>query len=74
MMINDPAAVWRLIQKADEVVKYAQNRDPAVAYAQAGAALDEAEAMLTGLDDAVATNFAEQIAIRRADLARATEA
>src|SRR5207302_7361335 len=38
----DPAAVWKLVQRADELVKYAQNRNPHTAYAQARAVLDEA--------------------------------
>src|SRR6266542_1867662 len=43
----DPAEVWKLVQRADELVKYAQNRDPALAYAQARGVLDEAEALAT---------------------------
>ena len=73
-MTTEPAAVWRLIQKADEVVKYAGNRDAARAYQQASAALDEAEAMIAELADAgIAQNFRAQIVTRRADIARLME-
>jgi len=66
----DPAEVWKLVQRADELVKYAQNRDPHTAYAQARAVLDEAEALTGQLDQKQADNFRAQIATRRDDIAR----
>jgi hypothetical protein len=39
-----PAEVWKLIERADELVKYASNRDPAAAYAQARETLERAMA------------------------------
>ena len=39
-----PQDVWALIERADELVKYAQNRDPATAYAQARKVLEHAAA------------------------------
>ena len=70
VMEADPAAVWKLVQRADELVKYAQNRDPHTAYAQARAVLDEAEALTGQLDRKAAENFKAQIATRREDIAR----
>lgn len=71
--MNDPATVWRLIQKADEVLKYAGNRDATAAYEQARAALDEAEQLSASLvDQGIAENFRSQIEIRRADIMRRT--
>ena len=66
----DPAEVWKLVQRADELVKYAQNRDPHTAYAQARAVLDEAEALTGQLDAKAAESFRAQIATRRSDIAR----
>jgi len=66
----DPASVWKLVQRADELVKYAQNRDPHTAYAQARAALDEAEALTNDLDQKAADGFRAQIKTRRDDIAR----
>ena len=66
----DPGAVWKLVQRADELVKYAQNRDPHTAYAQARAVLDEAEALTGQLDQKQSENFKAQIATRREDIAR----
>jgi len=37
-----PAEVWALIERADELVKYASNRDPKTAYAQARETLRKA--------------------------------
>jgi len=37
-----PADVWALIERADELVKYASNRDPKTAYAQARETLRKA--------------------------------
>jgi hypothetical protein len=39
---STPADVWALIERADELVKYASNRDPKTAYAQAREALQRA--------------------------------
>ena len=69
-MAADPAAVWKLVQRADELVKYAQNRDPHTAYAQARAVLDEAEALAGQLDQKAADGLRAQIEIRRSDIAR----
>ena len=41
---STPAEVWALIERADELIKYASNRDPAAAYAQAREILDRAAA------------------------------
>jgi hypothetical protein len=37
-----PADVWALIERADELIKYASNRDPKTAYAQARETLQKA--------------------------------
>ena len=37
-----PADVWALIERADELIKYASNRDPKTAYAQAKETLQRA--------------------------------
>jgi hypothetical protein len=37
-----PAEVWALIERADELIKYASNRDPKTAYAQARETLQHA--------------------------------
>jgi len=66
----DPASVWKLVQRADELVKYAQNRDPHTAYAQARAVLDEAETLTGELDAKAAEGFRAQIRTRREDIAR----
>jgi len=69
-MTADPAAVWKLVQRADELVKYAQNRDPHTAYTQARAVLDEAEALAGQLDQKAADGLRAQIETRRSDIAR----
>ncbi|HVL32733.1 MAG TPA: hypothetical protein VM600_04035 [Actinomycetota bacterium] len=69
-MPGDPAAVWSLIQRADELIKYASNRDERAAYAQARAALTEAEILIPELDEPQRVRFTEQIALRRGDLDR----
>jgi hypothetical protein len=66
----EPAEVWELIRRADEAIKYAPNRDAADARARARALLDDAEALLGSVDPTIAERFAEQIRLRRADLAR----
>ncbi|MGZ4120419.1 MAG: hypothetical protein ACXVQS_07140 [Actinomycetota bacterium] len=69
-MAADPASVWKLVQRADELVKYARNRDPATAYAQARATLDEAETLAAELVEPAAAGLRAQIETRRADIAR----
>jgi hypothetical protein len=69
-MAADPGSVWKLVERADELVKYAQNRDPRTAYKQARAVLDEAEALAGQLDEKAATGLRAQIETRRADIAR----
>ena len=66
----DPASVWKLVQRADELVKYAQNRDAHTSYAQARAVLDEAEAATASLDQKAADGLRAQIQTRREDIAR----
>jgi hypothetical protein len=66
---TDPAGVWRLIERADELVKYASNRDPATARAQALDVLRTAEAALAALaDPKAAAALGAQIRKRFADL------
>lgn len=48
---DDPAGVWDLIRRADEFVKYAPNRDPATARAQARAQLERAAEAASALSD-----------------------
>ena len=69
-MAPDPASVWKLVERADELVKYAQNRDPKTAYRQARAVLDEAEALTGQLEKKPAETLRAQIETRRADIAR----
>lgn len=66
----EPGEVWKLVQRADELVKYARNRDPATAYAQARATLDEAEALVNDLAGPAGDGLRQQIETRRADIAR----
>jgi hypothetical protein len=66
----NPQDVWKLVQRADEFIKYAQNRDPATAYAQARATLDEAEALAQQLEGPAADGLRAQIKTRRDDIAR----
>lgn len=66
---TDPAGVWRLIERADELIKYAANRDPATARAQALETLRDAETALAGLTDPkAAAALGAQIRKRLADL------
>jgi hypothetical protein len=68
---TDPAGVWRLIERADELVKYASNRDPAAARAQARDVLAQAEVALAGLaDPKAAAALGQQIRKRFEDLSR----
>lgn len=68
---TQPQDVWRLVERADEFVKYAQNRDPAKAYAQARETLRRAADEATRLEDrAAAESLSAQIARRLEDLVR----
>lgn len=68
---TDPPGVWHLIQRADEFTKYAQNRDPRTAYAQAREHLQRAIAAADGLEDRGAgENLAQQARVRMEDLDR----
>jgi len=73
-MAGDPQAVWKLIQKADDYVKYAHNRDPKTAYAQARAVLGEAAALAEDLDAGSRDAMRAQIATRRDDIDRFEQA
>ncbi|MEX2459367.1 MAG: hypothetical protein WD770_10330 [Actinomycetota bacterium] len=71
---TDPPGVWHLIQRADELTKYAQNRDPRTAYAQAREHLQRAISAADGLEDRGAgENLAEQARVRMDDLDRLEE-
>jgi hypothetical protein len=66
-----PQDVWHLVERADEYVKYAQNRDPARAYAQARETLHKAMEEANRLDDrGAAESITAQIARRLEDLDR----
>jgi hypothetical protein len=68
---TSPQDVWRMVERADEFVKYAQNRDPAKAYAQARATLGKAMEEANRLEDrAAAESISSQIARRLEDLDR----
>jgi hypothetical protein len=49
--MTTPMDVWRHLERADERVKYAQNRDAADAYRQARESLDLAASEAMTLDD-----------------------
>lgn len=69
--MGTPQDVWAHVERADERVKYAQNRDPAEAYRQAREALAHAREALESLDDAAAAEgLRRQIATRLDDLDR----
>ncbi|MCA1831802.1 MAG: hypothetical protein ABR548_03715 [Actinomycetota bacterium] len=69
-MAPEPRDVWKMIVRADELVKYAPNRDAADAYAQARAVLADAESAAESLaDQHVAENFRIQIRTRLDDIA-----
>jgi hypothetical protein len=71
---GDPQGVWRLVVRADELRKYASNRDPAVALAQAEEVLERAaEAAAALTDKAAAAGLAQQIRTRLEDIAKARE-
>jgi hypothetical protein len=68
---SSPQDVWRIVERADEFVKYAQNRDPAKAYAQARATLRKATEEAGRLEDrGAAESISAQIARRLDDLDR----
>jgi hypothetical protein len=70
---HDPNAVWQLIRRADDLVKYSANRDPAVARAQARSILDEAARAAEGLEDRGAREaLAAQVRTRLDDIDRAS--
>ncbi|HEV8683476.1 MAG TPA: hypothetical protein VGS09_12010 [Actinomycetota bacterium] len=66
-----PQDVWHMVERADEFLKYAQNRDPAKAYAQARATLRKAMEEADRLEDrAAAESISAQISRRLDDLDR----
>jgi hypothetical protein len=68
---TDPNDVWRLISRADDLVKYAPNRDPATARLQARDQLKVAAAAAAKLPDRQAGEaLAAQIRTRLEDLDR----
>jgi len=69
---SSPQDVWRIVERADEFVKYAQNReDPAKAYGQARATLRKAQDEADRLEDRpAADSISAQIARRLEDLDR----
>ncbi len=67
----NPVEVWKLIEKADERIKYAQNRDVQAAYGQAREALEQAKEALPGVEDVRArAGLSAQIDRRLDDLER----
>jgi hypothetical protein len=68
---TEASAVWDLIRRADDLVKYAPNRDPATARAQARQQLERArEAAETVGDRQAAEALSAQIRRRLDDLDR----
>jgi benzoyl-CoA reductase/2-hydroxyglutaryl-CoA dehydratase subunit BcrC/BadD/HgdB len=68
---GSPQDVWHLVERADEFVKYAQNRDPARAYAQARETLRKAMDQADRLADRqAAKSITAQINRRLEDLRR----
>jgi hypothetical protein len=66
---SDPGEVWNLIRRADDLVKYSANRDPAVARAQAREVLERAVRAADRLEDRSAGDtLASQARTRLADL------
>jgi hypothetical protein len=66
---TDPNQVWNLIRRADDLVKYATNRDPAIARAQARNVLEEAAHAAETLPDRRAGEaLAAQVRTRLRDL------
>jgi hypothetical protein len=67
---STPAEVWQMVVRADELIKYASNRDPATAYLQAREELQRALLAAGSLTDGVAAeNLGAQIRTRLDDLA-----
>jgi hypothetical protein len=63
--------VWHMVERADEFLKYAQNRDPTKAYAQARSTLRKAMEEADRLEDrGAAESLAAQIARRLDDIDR----
>ena len=70
-MTDDPTTpqeIWALIERADERVKYASNRDEKAAYGQARELLSKALAATRTVSGA--DKLAEQAEIRLKDLAK----
>jgi hypothetical protein len=68
---TEASVVWDMIRRADDLVKYAPNRDPATARDQARKQLDRArEAAQTVGDRQVAEALSAQIRRRLDDLDR----
>jgi beta-phosphoglucomutase-like phosphatase (HAD superfamily) len=63
-----PQEIWALIEHADEFVKYAQNRDPKAAYAQARETLERAAEAARTVPGA--ERLLEQAQKRLADIAK----
>ncbi len=61
-----PAEVWALIERADELVKYAPNRDATAAYAQARQILERARTAARAVQGAAPLE--RQVATRLNDL------
>jgi hypothetical protein len=71
---TDPNDVWKLIKRADDLVKYSANRDPAIARDQARKVLDEAGRAAAALPDRQAGQaLAAQVRTRLEDLERLEE-
>lgn len=68
---TEASAVWDMIRRADDLVKYGSNRDPAVARDQARTQLHRAQQAADGLADRqVAGALTVQIRRRLEDLDR----
>jgi hypothetical protein len=63
-----PQDIWALIERADERVKYASNRDSKAAYGQARELLEKAAAAAEAVPGA--EKLSEQAQIRLTDLAK----
>jgi hypothetical protein len=69
---SDPNEVWDMIRRADDLVKYAPNRDPSAARAQARQQLGRAAEAAAALPDRSAGEaLAAQVRTRLEDLDRA---
>jgi hypothetical protein len=67
----EASGVWDMIRRADDLVKYAPNRDPATARAQARSQLERAQEAADALADRqVAGALSAQIRRRLEDLDR----